>query len=412
MALSETFGRSDQHCTLPPLAGYAAWRTERGGTDKGGGGLCILYKESLSPHQWSPPVPPRLKYIMNERQWLLLDNGKERCAFLHVYIACQSHKSDGFLEWNEDLFHLITQEAFKLRQQGFVVLAIGDFNSRVGRIPGLENNTPDVNRNTPMFLTFIAQVNLVIVNTLPVCKGVFTRFMDNSGRPGTRSVLDYGLIDSDHVHTVTSFVIDEAARFECGSDHALLICNLQFGSKPSANWSFHEAVKYDFNDDSDYGEYQTMLDNLSTSTPLHSFETLSAEQMLTHITHCIKESGKQNFGLKIRKKKSGVRLPRPVIEKLKNKNVLARTVHQARVQQSPHVETLQADLDTLKAEIKDLLSEIKLNRRFRLRTKLLHADPSRKKFWRFLKNQMKVAGSITGAYDKAGNMVFQQEDIE
>ena len=412
MAISETFGRSDQHCTLPPFSGYSEWKTERGGTDKGGGGLCILYREGLTPHQWSPLVPPELKYIMNERQWLLLDSGKERLAVLHVYIACQSHKSDGFLQWNEDLFTLLSQEAVKLRQQGFIILALGDFNSRVGRIPGLENNTPDINRNTPMFLNFISQVNFTIINTLPISKGLFTRFMDSSGRPGTQSLLDYGLIDSDHVHTVTSFVIDEEARYDCATDHALLLCHLEFGSKPSANWSFHEVIKYDFNEKSDFSEYQKMLDHFCSSTPLHQFENLPADQMLTHITHCINESGKKSFGLKVKKRKHGQKLPRHITDKLKPKQVLSRNLHHARLQHNPNVETLQADLNLMKAEIKDLISEVKLKRRLRLRTKLLQADPSRKKFWRFLKNQMKAAGSITGAYDKAGNMIFQQDEIE
>ena len=106
------------------------------------------------------------------------------------------------------------------------VLAMGDFNSRVGRIPGLENNTPDTNKNTPMFLNFMQQANLVIINTLPITKGLFTRFMNSPGLPGSNSLLDYGLIDGDHVNNVTSFVIDEEARYKCGSDHALLECVL------------------------------------------------------------------------------------------------------------------------------------------------------------------------------------------
>ena len=59
---------------------------------------------------------------------------------------------------------------------------------------------------------------------------------------------------------------------------------------------------------------------------------------------------------------------------------------------------------------------MKLAKRFKLRSKLLVADPSRKLFWKFVKNQMKAAGSITGsitgAYNKACQMVFQQEEIE
>ena len=101
-------------------------------------------------------------------------------------------------------------------------LAMGDFNTRLGAIPGLEGNLVDRNRNAPMFLRFVEQVNLTIINTLPLARGLFTRFMDSGPSAGSKSLLDYGLIDSDHVNTVTSFIIDEEARFGCGSDHALL----------------------------------------------------------------------------------------------------------------------------------------------------------------------------------------------
>ena len=57
--------------------------------------------------------------------------------------------------------------------------------------------------------------------------GLFTRFMDNGNREGSKSLLDYGAIDNDHVHTVTSFTIDENARYSCGSDHALLECIIE-----------------------------------------------------------------------------------------------------------------------------------------------------------------------------------------
>ena len=92
----------------------------------------------------------------------MLFDGVEKLALLHVYIACQTNQNDGFLEWNERLFGLITAETIKLRRQGFTVLALGDFNTRVGQIPGLEANHPSVNRNTPMFLDFIKQANLCL----------------------------------------------------------------------------------------------------------------------------------------------------------------------------------------------------------------------------------------------------------
>ena len=51
-------------------------------------------------------------------------------------------------------------------------MGMGDFNTRVGQLKGLENNTPDTNRNSPMFFTFLKETNLLIINTLPVVQGL------------------------------------------------------------------------------------------------------------------------------------------------------------------------------------------------------------------------------------------------
>ena len=412
MALSETFGRSDQPWTLPAIPGYGSWRTERSGGDKGGGGLCILYRETLTPHHWTPQVPSNLKYVENERQWLLIDNGTEKIALLHCYIACQNNKNEDYLQWNESLFHLLSLELAKLREHGFMTLCMGDFNSRVGQIPGLEKNTPHINKNGPMFLNFCLQANLVIINTLPITKGLFTRFMNHTSQPGTQSLLDYGLVDADHVNTVTSFVIDAEARYSCGSDHALLIAKIIFGLKPSVNWSFHEVLHFNINPKTNYTKYQDVLDQQSSTLPLHKYEELSAEEKLQHLTTSIIESGKKAIGLKTKKKKQPQKLPKTLLTKIKAKNMLSEQVYQASKESLPNINTLQAKLTIMKLEIKDILISMKLTKRFKLRSKLLLADPSRRLFWRFLKNQMKSAGSITGAYTKSGNMVFQQDEIE
>ena len=261
--------------------------------------MLYTYRDSLSAHQSSPSVPPHLEYIKQERQWLLVSNAKEKLAFLHVYIACQNFTNDSYMQWNDDLFHLITLEAIRLKREGFIILAMGDFNSRVGAIKGLENNTPDTNTNSPKFFNFLNETNLLIINTLPISKGLFTRFMDTSGMPGTRSLLDYGLIDSDSSNTVTSFVIDSEARHDAGSDHALLECLITFGLSPKVSWSFQEAIHYDFKENTDFTVYQTNLDHAISSITGSMFSKLSTEEMLPHVTESIKTSAMKAFGLKV-----------------------------------------------------------------------------------------------------------------
>ena len=130
-----------------------AWETNRSGYDKGGGGLTLLYRETLSVHKHLPSVPDNLKYIQNERQWLLIVNGSARCAFLHCYMACQTTRNDNYIQWNEDLFYLITQETKALKAQGFMVIAMGDFNTR-HTILNLIKNKEFFNKNIFMLHFF------------------------------------------------------------------------------------------------------------------------------------------------------------------------------------------------------------------------------------------------------------------
>ena len=206
---------------------------------------------------------------------------------------------------------------------------MGDFNTRVGSIPGLEDYTPDTNQNTPMFLNFVSEVNMVIINSLPVSKGLFTRYMDSSGLPGTKSLLDYGLIDGDHVNTVTSFTIDEDARFDCGSDHALLECSLEFGTVPRVKWSYQDVFQYNINDDTDFTEYHNTLDRLASTIRLDEFEGLDVEQMLPHVSETLTQSAEKCFGLKVKKKKKGNRLPKNIINLIRRKNEAAREYRDA-----------------------------------------------------------------------------------
>ena len=409
LALSETHCRADQPAERPSIDGYAIFNTERSGADKGGGGLSILYKDTLVTHQWLPSVLPEHEYVKNERQWLLLNSQTgSKCAFLHCYIACQSFSSDSYIDWNHDLFKLITTEAIQLRRQGFTVISMGDFNTRVGQLPGLENNKPDTNRNFPMFMNFITEVNLFILNTLPTSKGLFTRFMGGHNGPDGASLLDYGLIDGDHVGNVCSFVIDDQARFDCGSDHALLECEISLDPSRNLNWAFHDVLQYDFNESSDFSAYQEHLDAAVSTIPINDFSKLESPEMLSHLCASYTSSAQKAFGLKTKgKRKQGMHLPKEILNKIHIKNHMARSLNLSRLNQ-PSLDThiQEQELSSLKLEIKNSISDFKLKKRQRLRSKLLKADPSRKRFWRFLKNQIKAAGQISALYKVKDSIMF------
>ena len=295
--MSETHNRTDKPTDIFPPEGYEVWESNRGGSDKGGGGLAMFYRSSLVAHEHQPDVPDEYTYIQKERQWLLIADGSSKCAFLHIYIACQNSKSNSFVQWNEDLFSLVTCEAIDLRRKGFVIFALGDFNSWIGQVQGLEGNHPDYNRNSPRFLRFLEEVNLMVINTLPLAKGLFTWFDDyGSRRP---SVLDYGLIDRDKAELVTSFVIDEDARFSCGTDHALLLCSIRFNHRPRVNWNYRDVYAYNINHGTRYASYKEALSKAIGTKSLLDFASVSAGQMLAHITESVHEAAKSTIGFKI-----------------------------------------------------------------------------------------------------------------
>ena len=411
--MSETHFREDQNQESIDLDGFLSWRVERSGLDKRGGGLCLYYHQSLTAHCWVPTVPPHLASSAKERQWLLLP-GPERLAFLHVYIACQTNQNDGYIEWNEKLFSLITMETIRLRRDGFSVLAMGDFNSRVGQIPGLEQNHPGLNKNTPMFMNFIQQANLVIINTLPVARGLFSRFMGDSSESGT--LLDYGLIDGDSVSNVTSFVIDENARYAAGTDHALLVATLTCSPRTSLSWNFQEAIKFNFSNGSNFTSFQKHLDDAIANVHFNDYSCLSTPEMLPHLNFSLKESGKKAFGIKIKKYRKGRKLSRPIIEAIKSKSKLSQELGDLQAQMPPvhpHViAALRDKLSVAKLNVKNMIADHKISKVHHIRSKVLANDPSRRKFWRFISSRIKSAGAITGLYDSSRTMVFEQDQIE
>ena len=323
LALSETWGRKEKPCEVPQVDGYIPWNSERGGSSKGGGGLTMLYRDTLRVHKHTPPVPEYLQYLQDERQWLLITNAGAKCAFLHCYIACQTTRNDNYLKWNEDLFFLLTEEIKVLKRQGFMILALGDFNSRVGQLTGLEANHPDTNHNAPMFFDFLHQTNLLIINTLPIAKGTFTRFMDSNG---TRSLLDYGLIDANQSSAVSSFVIDDQARYSAGSDHALLECSIVMRDSAKIIWSHRESLQYNIDEGTNFDPYKASLDSAMSHISMHRFSQMTASEMLPHITENINSSAKKTIGLKVDRRRRGRRLPAELLQELQQKNSLLQSI--------------------------------------------------------------------------------------
>ena len=293
-------------------------------------------------------------------------------------------------------------------------MALGDFNSWIGQVPGLEGNRPEHNRNTPRFVRFLEEVSLTIINTLPISRGLFTWFDDYSSR--RPSLIDYGLIEKGREGLVTSFVIDEDSRFKCGSDHALLVCSIKFQHRPQVNWHYRDVFAYNIRDNTNYRPYRDAITAALRSTPLDSYEQLSSDQMLSHLTDSIHQAAKTTIGYRLckKRKKKSSNLPQHVLSLIREKNNLAQQLSACCHNDSANFDysEIKRKLDHIKSEIQLKVNDIRMKKRTKLRKKLIMQDPNRKKFWRLVKGQMTALGKITAMLNKSGKMVFEQDEVE
>ena len=252
----------------------------------------------------------------------------------------------------------------------------------------------------------------MILNTLPIAKGLFTRFMSKRGRTVGETILDYGLVDSDHVNYVSSFVIDADARYDCGSDHALLTVNVAFKHTPSIDWKFNDVMRFNITEKTNYGPFKHRLDEACKIQPLHIFDEMSLDEKLQFITNCIQRSGRDTLGFKVGKKERPTQLPLSLRNMIREKNEFAKNVRNKVYASAEERDVLVRKIAIMENDIKTKFAEIRLRKRNRIRTKVLRDDPHRKKFWKFIKNHTKSVGEITGMRDKRGEMVFDQSSIE
>ena len=195
--------------------------------DKMGGGIAVYMRQSegLLFDTFMPSITdPNLHYVRNERVWITTHSLRMKTAICTAYLGYQSD-DDKHKDWNDGILHVLLLEAASLRSQGYRVVFMGDFNSRVGSAPGkgIAGNTPDITKNGERFIAFLNGGNFTHINgQSDLTTGLWTRQRANS-----RSVLDYAVISNEHLHTVQSLFIDDHGIFGGGSDHNFLFLSLK-----------------------------------------------------------------------------------------------------------------------------------------------------------------------------------------
>ena len=299
-----------------------------------------------------------------------------------------------------------------------MVVALGDFNAKIGKVPGLESNHDTTNSNTGLFKAFIKAANLTILNTLPIAKGLFTHFMEREGLPPSESILDYGLSDAGLILYISNFVIDEEARVSCGSDHALLVATIDCQAKKCVSTQFSEVLNFQLPPDKNYKVFNETFNSHPDLPNLETFSSLSTDEMASVLTSTLFDSCYKTFLPPKKKKPKRKRwLPPHIIKHIKLRRFLLRRyrIEYKKNCQDPTSQNFLSHLYSLvkkqRMRVKTLLGEFNLLNARRVRNRMLKNDTKLNNFWKFVRQHNRAVQNISAAYNDEGNVVFDRNDV-
>ena len=325
--LLETKHRLEDDCLCLDVPGYDVTeycRSDLAG-DKGGGGIAIFTRKTdgLVFNDFDPDLEdPSQAFVRNERAWKTVKTSRQKTAVCSVYAGFQA-ADDRHGNWNETLFSVLRGEVSALRQDGYRVIMLGDFNGHVGdtKEAGIEGNHPDVNRNGRRFINFLQESNCVHINGFPdLTTGLWTR-----QRGGVSSVIDYAVIALEHKAAVRSLFIDDQGQYGGGSDHNWLFldiedsivrkCRISNSPKRKDKWNITENQDWTYFEDT----LNPLVDGIDRS--------LNDESLTNKAAEILVQSGVENIGLRSKFSKTSMKstaLPPHLVDELKIKRQLEK----------------------------------------------------------------------------------------
>ena len=106
-------------------------------------------------------------------------------------------------------------------------------------------------------------------------------------------------------------------------------------------------------------------------------------------------------------------IERAVVSLVKRKKSLEENLAKDYLHLAPHdIKARQDEINALNEENGRLVTQYRITQRTKIRRSLIMEDPTRRKFWGFLRKQIRRAGQITALRTDDGAMVFGQEEVE
>ena len=202
-------------------------------SDKQGGGIACAVKQTTGVvvNRHNPKInDPKLNYVSQERLWIKYKSDHGKSAICTAYLGFNA-SDNRHQAWNEGIYKVLAEEVQDLRGEGYRVILQGDFNAWVGNIleqGGIPGNRQKVTENGVLFLSFLADNNLVHLNgavRVPgdwetrICRGLWTRHASDYV---SSSILDYVVVSQEHLGGAVKMVVDQDGVHGGASDHNMM----------------------------------------------------------------------------------------------------------------------------------------------------------------------------------------------
>ena len=419
--LLETKRRFEEFGTDIAIDGYEHFEVKRSDVadhKQGGGLVCYTRRtDGLVFKRHTPEIMNiDLEYVNYERIWITIDSLKSKTAILGVYMGCQ-YEDDRHADWNEGIYQVLTQEATKLRSEGYRIIFIGDFNGHVGCVPGqgVPGNNPDINPNGRRFLNFLERCDLRHVNgecriagRNDICQGTWTR---QRGR--SRSVIDFAGVSSEHINHVVSMVVDEQGLDGGNSDHNWITLTLEDKFKRLHLMNTQrKKEKWNIKEDQDWSIFQTTVASELPSLP--DALNMNVNELATAISSALYAAGVSTIGFRSTRPKLSMwsrQLPPNLVAELKKKRELEKT-WKSLVSSNWTEMNVTADQLSISEEAylrqKEHVKNIFSNFRGVLNEKNLN---NRACFWSTVSGKVKQSTEISAVLSESGALKCEPEDV-
>ena len=408
LLIQESKVTSDSLPTNLEMAGYTHSVKERPSTDKQGGGLISYWKSDIPVRTWENPKKDKDSKVKNETHWMLIDANTTKIAICNVYMACESGKNKGFLDWNTAIYNELKEDVNTLRDMNFAILILGDLNGWVGKLPGMEGNHEKKNQNGTLLMNFVNNEELYILNQTNRSDDVFTRtHYSKNGRLLSQSCLDYAIISKEAKIGDWSFSIyDIQEKDGIQTDHKLISVTGQV--KVMRGGKKNKASRPNFNNQEQNNEFKATLRESIKKVNLMQFRNCTSTKQAEQLHGIIHKASTKAY--KTKKRSPGKRKrklnadARRIIDQKKD--------IQQRLEKDPSNQMLKQEFILLKQELKDTILNGVITHRKKIRLELALNDPNKKTFWRLLKRSPGKDQGITAAWDENKKIVFEPKKVK